>query len=282
MVQFLDHLPDLIKELEQIVRRRVIEPIEFVAGNMYCPVCLEYMRMKIKLLTRHSRLINDIIDFQKVQSLAPPIEEKKFWFFGLFKGKAKVKLEPASPQFASNEPPAVLIYTCVQCETRFSVVIHHDMSGPTIAVLPNCHGGLSTPHTPPDVAYFVDQASKACSIKANSAALAMFRAALHQLLEQQGFTEDRLPQKLAGLELAIKNGTAPAWVDYFPKELLVVIKELGDSSMHPNEIDKLKAYDDKLSVRCQIAFASILNAVYEQSDANKELLAQLNAVLAKL
>lgn len=279
MTGMLDQLEDLAEALSSVVERNVVREIELVAGNMYCPQCLDYMRMNIKLLTRRSGLINDIIDFYRLRGVTAPAQQR-FPVLGRLFGKIFSKRP--NPRFASTEPATLLLYSCVQCKNRFNVVVHQDEDGPTIAVLPSFHGGLSTPNTPPTVAYYVDQANKACSVKANGAAIAMFRAALDQLLEEQGFAQASLPLKLRGLEAAIQKGTAPDWVKYISTDLLTVIKELGDSGMHPNEISKLREYDDTLSVRSQIAFATVLNAVYEHSTANRQLLSQLNAVLANL
>jgi hypothetical protein len=63
--------------------------------------------------------------------------------------------------------PALLIAECLQCQAEFTVVIFHRQGGePGIAVLPGSHGGLGTPHTPPQVTYYLDQAQLAQSVGA--------------------------------------------------------------------------------------------------------------------
>jgi hypothetical protein len=94
--------------------------------------------------------------------------------------------------------------------------------------LPSTYGGLSTPNTPPPVAYYLDQAHRARSVGALSAAAAMYRAALDQILFEQGFTEGTLGPKIGALEKA-----NPRWLANLDPAYLTVIKQIGDGAITP-------------------------------------------------
>ncbi len=59
--------------------------------------------------------------------------------------------------------------------------------GALLALFPHVGGGIATPNTPPKVSYFLDQAYKAEGGSAITAAVVMYRAALEQILKNQGF-----------------------------------------------------------------------------------------------
>jgi hypothetical protein len=110
---------------------------------------------------------------------------------------------------SSAAPPLLAILQCVQCDTSFTAVVYKGPEGDSLAVLPSTYAGLTTPHTPPGVAYYLDQAQRSQATGANFAAVAMFRGALEHLLFEQGYKEGMCGQKLADLEKAIAAGTAP-------------------------------------------------------------------------
>jgi hypothetical protein len=87
---------------------------------------------------------------------------------------------------ASADPPLLATLKCVQCDTIFTAVLYRSPEGVSLAVLPSTYGGLTTPHTPIGVAYYLDQAQRAKAVGAHSAAVAMFRGALEHLLFEQG------------------------------------------------------------------------------------------------
>ena len=134
-----------------------------------------------------------------------------------------------------TEPPVLATLTCVQCDTIFTAVLYQSPEGKGLAILPSTYGGLTTPHTPAGVAYYLDQAQRSQSVGANSAAVAMFRAALDHLLFEQGFKKGMCGQKLAELEGAVKAGAAPKWANELDAEFLTVMKQLGDGAIHPND-----------------------------------------------
>jgi hypothetical protein len=42
---------------------------------------------------------------------------------------------------------------CLQCHTDFTAVLFQGADGFEVAIFPSVHGGLTTQHTPPGVAY---------------------------------------------------------------------------------------------------------------------------------
>jgi len=182
-----------------------------------------------------------------------------------------------------SRPPIFAILRCGQCDTTFTAVAYDGPSGPALAVLPSTNGGLTTPHTPPGVAYYLDQAQRSHSIGANSAAVAMFRGALEHLLFEQGFKDGMCGKKLADLEKAIVAGTAPKWANELDTEFLKVMKKLGDGSIHPNngDVSKQQKLDNELIAKVRHTFEMLLFIVYEIPLQKMDRLAALKAAVIK-
>jgi hypothetical protein len=187
------------------------------------------------------------------------------------------------PDPMSKEPPILARLRCVQCDTSFTAVLYQGPEGPALAVLPSTHGGLTTPHTPTGVAYYLDQAQRAHSVGANSAAVAMFRGALEHLLFDQGFKIGMCGKKLADLETAITAGTAPKWANELDTEFLQVMKQLGDGSIHPNDGDvaKQELLDSELIAKVRHTFQMLLFLIYEVPLKKQERLDALKAAVIK-
>ena len=115
------------------------------------------------------------------------------------------------PNGSEAEPPILAMLKCVQCDTSLTAVLYSGPEGLGLAVLPSTYGGLTTPHTPLGVSYYLDQAQRAKAVGANSSAVAMFRGALEHVLFEQGFKLGMCGRKLSDLEAAVKAGTAPKW-----------------------------------------------------------------------
>lgn len=173
--------------------------------------------------------------------------------------------------------PALLDYTCVQCVTRYTVLIYQGPTGPALAVLPTVLGGLTTPNTPERVAYYLDQAHKSHCVGANSAAVAMFRAALDHLLFEQGYKKGMTGEKVTALEKGIAAGTAPKWARELDPAFLGVLTKLGAGSIHPNDGDvkKQEVFDNALIAAIKATFAELLDTVYE---ADERKAARLSAL----
>lgn len=180
--------------------------------------------------------------------------------------------------------PRLFSYQCLQCGSMFTAMIYNGAEGETLIVLPSHRGGLTTPHTADGVSYYLDQASKAQSVGANSAAIAMFRGALEQLLFEQGFTKGMLGTKLADLENAIKAGSAPKWAMELDTDFLDVMKELGNGAIHPNDGDiaKQSHLDNDLVEQVKATFHMLLLLVYEFPKQKQDRLNMLKAKVSQM
>jgi hypothetical protein len=184
----------------------------------------------------------------------------------------------------STSPPWLVGLMCVQCETKFTALFYDGPAKkPALVILPSTNGGLTTPHTPEGVAYYLDQAQKAHSIGANSACVAMFRGALEHLLFDQGFKDGMCGKKLNDLEAAITQKTAPKWAYDLDTEFLKVMKQLGDGSMHPNDGDvkKQAVLDNSLIVKLRHTFQELLFHIYELPHKKAERLKALRGGVIK-
>jgi hypothetical protein len=182
---------------------------------------------------------------------------------------------------AEQMTPSLFHLNCVQCDAAFEAVIYRGPQGPALAILPDHYGGLSTPHTPPEVAYYLDQAHRSRSVGANSAAVAMFRSALEFILYKAGYEKKMLGPKIGQLEEAIKDGSAPKWARDLDTNFLKIIKRLGDGGIHPNDgkIEAQAALDTALLIALDVTFAELIFSIYEQEHDKGERLATLTAAL---
>jgi hypothetical protein len=180
-------------------------------------------------------------------------------------------------------PPALATLQCGECGTIFTAVFYKGPSGASLAVLPSTRGGLTTPHTPVGVGYYLDQAQRAHSVGANSAAAAMFRGGLDHLLFDQGFKDGMCGKKLKDLEAAIAAGKAPKWAYELDTEFLQVMKELGDGSIHPNDGDvkKQEVLDAALIAKVRHTFEMLLFLIYEVPLKKQDRLDALKAAVIK-
>jgi len=187
------------------------------------------------------------------------------------------------PNNLSKDPPILAVLSCGECDTKFTALLYNGPEGTSVAVLPSTHGGLTTPHTPTGVAYYLDQAQRAHSIGANSAAVAVFRGALEYLLFHQGFKDGMCGKKLRDLEAAIAAKTAPKWADELDTEFLQVMKELGDGSIHPNDgdVNRQGVLDSELIAKVRHTFQMLLFLVYELPLQKQDRLAALKAAVIK-
>lgn len=218
-------------------------------GNLYCPQCSKIMRMSIKPhgMTKVSR----------PSFLSGP------------------------PKFADLIIPSLYLIRCLQCDTEFTALIYNGTSGVSLVILPTCNGGLRTHHTPEGVAYYLDQAYRSQSVGANSAATAMYRAALDNLLFERGYKHRMLGPKINALQADIDSNKAPKWAMDLDIKLLAFLKNLGDGAIHPNDgdITKQSELDYQLLVQIQEAFQVLLHLVYE---VTHEKQARMNMFEAKV
>jgi hypothetical protein len=187
--------------------------------------------------------------------------------------------------YAYQFTPSLFAYSCTQCDTRFTALAYEGRPGEQhLAIFTTVPGGLTTPNTPPPVAYYLDQAHRARSVNANSAAIAMYRAALEQLMFDKGFAKGMLDAKIKELEEQIATGNPPPWARDLDTIYLRVMKELGNAAIHPNggDIAKQRAFGDDLLIRVEKTFQGLLDLAYEEPLRKSQNLSALSAVAASV
>jgi hypothetical protein len=238
-LEVLKHNVSMFTEREKVIR----------AGDMYCPKCGEPRRMDIKLLY-----------LPGPRGTAPSYLARN--------GRASDRIIPSLYNLA-----------CVQCDAKFTALLYPGPSGPDLAMFPGVLGGISTPHTPEGVAFYLDQAYRAESVGARSAAMAMYRGALEHLLFQQGYKTGMLKAKIDQLLKDIRDETAPKWAFGVETDFLDVLKKLGDGAVHPNDGDvkRQEALDIDLLADVKKTFLLLLFVIYEVEHKKSETLANLRA-----
>lgn len=109
----------------------------------------------------------------------------------------------------------------------------------------------------------------------------MYRAALEQVLFEQGFTEGTLGHKINAL---LDDDEPPVWVSELDSEYLTVIKIIGDGAIHANDgdVEKQKEIDFAAVLAVDALFAEILDVIYERTHERRERLASLKGVAGVL
>lgn len=173
--------------------------------------------------------------------------------------------------------------SCTTCTGKGHLLVHVIAGQQASLIFFYKGSSIASKHSPDSVRYFLEQASSCNQIKAYSATLAMYRAALDAVLFDQGFKKGMVGEKIGVLEKQIQNKSAPHWAGNINLDFLRVIKDLANSSLHISKDDlteekKISAVDISLVEK---AFAKLLYEVYErQAEENAELAAlqQLEAL----
>lgn len=183
-----------------------------------------------------------------------------------------VRNAPDDRDKVSRYAPSVHSLTCLECSALCIAVIYAVPGGARLALLRSNYGGLATPNTPAGVAYYLDQAARAQSVGANSAALVMYRAALEHLMLHLGFPENRLADKIKELERQRQQPAAPKWMRDLEPEDLTILARLGNGAIHTNggDISKQDAIDHDMVVAVMLTFARILEDAIERDLADKD------------
>lgn len=178
--------------------------------------------------------------------------------------------------FALAGPPPVFSATCLQCETRVPLVVD---AGPpvSVVVLGGSTPGLATANTPPGVAFYLEQAYRARTRGAFTAAVAMYRVALEHLLQAQGFEGRTLHDRV---EAAV--AAKPVWIDHLDDQLMHALRELGNRALHANggDVSQVESLDRELVREIENLFADVLNEIYEvpaRREARREQFRQARA-----
>ena len=198
-------------------------------------------------------------------------------------------VDTSTDAIAQQLTPMGFTLTCVQCNTVFTALLFRGPDRYELAIFPTVRGGLSTPHTPPNVAYYLDQAQRSESAGAFSAAMAMYRAALEHLLHEQHFTVRMLGPKIAALEAAINGDQGavapPRWARDLDPRFLNIMNRLANAAIHPavdGDVSGQAILDSQLLQQVKITFAEMLLLVYERDHETKERLAALEAALTEI
>jgi hypothetical protein len=246
------------------------------ADGLYCPTCGDVRRTILSAL--YFPFKGEKNGLAPEQS-TPPLPRSMFPSDEAFAEHNRKEMQKAIAHILRQLVPSVFILTCFQCETKFTAVIYRGPDGPALLVLPSCRGGITTPHTPSAVAYYLDQAHRAKIMGGYTAAIAMFRAALESLLNEQGYSARMLGPKLAELETAIAAKTAPKWALELDTAFLEVIKDLGNASIHTSDSDiaKQAEIDADLVSRVNQTLQMLLYLVYEIPHKKADMLDGLKA-----
>lgn len=240
-------------------------------GRLYCTDCHRVMSMNIEVLYPPHVTVVGYDEYPALPGVTPPE----------FEGKP-AKLEKWGISEASMAPSMYRFY-CRNCSTKYTAMVYEGPSGAMLVVFASSLGGLSTHHTPPLVRYYLDEAYRCQSAGAMSAAVAMYRTALENLLFEQHYEKVTLNSKLKSLETDRANGTAPGWTNGLNPEFLNVLRELGNVSVHPNkgDISRQARLDGRLVVAVRETFAELLHRVYEAPFEEAERLKRLADGLGK-
>ena len=168
--------------------------------------------------------------------------------------------------------PLIYELTCLQCKSKAYLVVYKNENKFKSAILYEKAGGCSSKNAPNGVKYYLNQAYQSRIIGAASASMSMYRAAMEFLLFDQGYINGMLGKKIERLERDIFEGTAPKWAMEIDMDYVKIIKEIGNSSIHPNDgdIEKQKEIDEKLLNIVDIIFSELLDKIYEQPIRSKK------------
>jgi Domain of unknown function (DUF4145) len=252
-----------------ILQHRPAETHNFAAvTGTHCPSCGGNRRMMLSALYW--------------QNLWAPHRPKRFQA-PMRTGTAGLEVDLPPGEYPTVDDPDPAIYTaaCLQCDHIYLLVVHSGPNGLELAALPSSYGGLATPRTPKAVAYYLDQADRARSVGALSAAAAMYRAALDQLLFHEGFENGTLGVKISDLKAA---DPAPPWYAELDPAYLEVINWIGNGAIHPNDgdIDRQKVIDRDITEAVDALFTEILDLVYERPEQRKQRLSAVRGVAEHL
>lgn len=236
----IDSLEGFLEAIKPVIRtQRSISYASKCNGDLYCSNCVGVRKVVIEPIYSYG-----LVEF--LTDTAPNLKKVK-------------GLE------AQDYSPSLFSTNCLQCSTKSTILLYNSSSGPEIAVFPGSKGGLATEHTPPDVAYYLDQAYRAKCVQANTAAIVMYRAALEQLLADQNYNQYKLDSKIKALVQDIDNGTGPEWLKKTEAQDLAILKDLGNNVIHLNSESTvaLEAINSGLLEAVEMVFIELLDNFYE-------------------
>jgi hypothetical protein len=223
-------------------------------GQLYCPQCQRYSRVSAFILSDRDPM------HTRWQNTAGREES------------ARAALLPSA-----------WVFSCLQCQAVFYAMAFKGLHGPEVVLFSNVAGGLTTPHTSKAVAYYLDQAARADSAGAKSAAVVMFRSALEHVLFESGYTGGMCGAKLGALQNDVEAGKGPRWARELSVDDLSVLNKLGNAAVHPNggDIGVQSAFDEGLLIAVSVTFSALLDAAYERPKAEERRRQRLAAALGQ-
>lgn len=183
-------------------------------------------------------------------------------------------------EISFDEYPVIHTATCLQCDTITHLVLYQGPEELELAILRNSYGGCVTEHTPEEVKFYIDQASRARMMGALSASMAMYRSALEWILYDQGYEDGMLGKKIIDLQNDVKNNSAPKWTTLIDPLYFTAIKNLGNGAIHTNsgDITKQAAIDKQLIETVDVILSELLDVIYEQPFRRADNLEKLVAI----
>lgn len=157
--------------------------------------------------------------------------------------------------------PSLFGLRCLQCDHTMRVLVSPSGEGDVeIFLIPARWAAAMPESTPPVIAYALEQAERAQAAKASSAAVVMYRRALEHLLEDQGYRQGSLAQRIRTL---LATDPAPPWLASLDPEYLGLIKELGNAASHGDGgIAQREVFDEETMRQVHSLFDQVLEAVY--------------------
>jgi hypothetical protein len=188
---------------------------------------------------------------------------------GMRKVEIRVNVWPTDPttpalhEASWNHGPSLFTMTCLQCGLDHVALVHDGPDGRELAIFSTARGGLSTPNAPDNVKYYLDQAHRAESVGAVSAAAGMYRSALEMLLYERGFEKGMLDAKIKDL---LSAAPPPDWLVRVDSDYLELLKKIANGAMHPNDGDiaHQKVIDRDLLTELRAVFEELLDVIYEE------------------
>lgn len=161
--------------------------------------------------------------------------------------------------FSIGVVPPVFSAECLQCRNTISLIV---AAGPPaeVIVIGGRSAGLGTPHAPAAVAFYLEQAYRARTAGAYTAATAMYRAALEQFLHDQGYSSGTLAARIGAAVAA-----APSWVQQLDQELMHALRTIGNWAVHlpGGDLASQAKIDRQLAQDAEHLLMDVLDEVYE-------------------
>jgi hypothetical protein len=180
--------------------------------------------------------------------------------------------------------PMLLHLECLQCgKAKMTLLVYQGPDGPDVALFPQ-QRGAGSPKTPADVAYYLDQARRAASVGARSAAAAMYRSAVELMLYGLGYKQRMLGPKLEALKKDKATGTASVKALRFDDDFGDIARMLGNGAIHAGKAaaTKQQGLDVDVVAALEETIDSVLWRLYDEPARDSEHRKKLRRAARKL